>query len=281
MVGRRTAGPDLHQHPPCLAHQLARRLLAARPAGGPPQEAWRQRAGSQPAVRAVQSRRDKGRLRAAERSLRRGPGERSDLAPDAGRFRSGEQRRGRLGERGRARSARLFPLEPGRHAYRLLAVRPARRGQLPAHLLPGQGARHRHAVAVSAAGPLPGHHERAVSARRHDELRSARRRRRDEGRRRPVDGAAGRAAGTLRRPAAVGGRAHAARPAAEPPAEHGSLPARGGHERIGARDVARPRRRVHHDRLRRAAGGTRARRRQELPRDQREGRLDARLPRLA
>ena len=127
VVGRRTAGPDLHQHPPCLAHQLARRLLAARSAGGPPQEAWRQRAGSQPDVRAVQSRRDEGRLRAAERSLRRGPGERSDLAPDAGRLRSGEQRRGRLGERGRARSARLLPLEPGRHAYRLLAVRPARR----------------------------------------------------------------------------------------------------------------------------------------------------------
>ncbi len=144
VVGGRTAGPDLHQHPPCLAHQLARRLLAARPSGGAPQEARRQCARSQPAVRAVQSRRDEGRLRAAERSLRRGPGERSDLAPDAGRFRSGEQRRGRLGERGRARSARLLPLEPGRHAYRLLAVRPARRGQLPAHLLPGQGARHRH-----------------------------------------------------------------------------------------------------------------------------------------
>ena len=202
------------------------------------EEDRRQRAGSQPDVCEVQSRRDEGRLRARRTTStsRTSPPAAIDAA-DAGRHRPGHQRRLRLGERGRARSPRLLPLESGRLAHRLLAVRHARRRQLPAHVLPGQGARDRHAAPVSADRPVPVDDERPLSARRNDEFGGAGRRRAVDGRRRHVDAAARRPARALRRADAMGRRAHAARPAVEPAAEHRPLPAGGRRHRIGARDV--------------------------------------------
>jgi hypothetical protein len=69
------------------------------------------------------------------------------------RNRSGHQWRLRLGQRGRARSPRLLCLESGRRAHRLLAVRHARRRQLPAHVLPWEGSRDRHSRTLSADRP--------------------------------------------------------------------------------------------------------------------------------
>ena len=64
VVERRAARAGLHQHAPRLADELARRLLAARSAHRPAEEDRRRRAGGEPDVREVQSRRHEGRLRA-------------------------------------------------------------------------------------------------------------------------------------------------------------------------------------------------------------------------
>ena len=117
-------------------------------------------------------------------------------------------------------------------------------GNFPLHVLPGQGARDRHQIPYPTAGPYPVIDERAVSARRHDELRGARRRRRDVGARAvQLAAAAGRSAAALHRADAVGRRATrcwssssiACRTIDCVPARRRPRPG------IGARDVARPR----------------------------------------
>ncbi len=64
------------------------------------------------------------------------------------------QRHVRLGVRGRAEHARRVPLEPGRHAHRLLAARRKRSARLPAHQ------QHRLALLLREAGAVPqGRHD--------------------------------------------------------------------------------------------------------------------------
>ena len=171
------ARAGVHEHPAGLAHQLARRLLAARSAGRQLEKARRRRAGGEPDVRAVQPGRHPGRVRARQRHPRRGSVDRRDRADHAGRHGPGDQRRLRLGQRRGARSPRLLPLEPRRHPHRVLAVRPARRRELPADVLPRQGPRDRHRDPVSAARPVSADRERPVSAGGHHQFGGPGRRR--------------------------------------------------------------------------------------------------------
>ena len=143
-------------------------------------------------------------------------------AADDRRIGDDHQRHVRLGLRGGARRPRRLPLEPGRHAHRLLAVRHDRRR----HLLADQ--RHRHALSRHHAAsrirrpapPTP----RCASA-----WSTARRRRH------ALDEDARRSARHLPGAPRVGRCAHAGDPAAQSAAEPERLPARRRAERRRAR----------------------------------------------
>ncbi len=119
----------VHEHAPCLADGLARRLLAPRSRHRQAQKARRRSAGSKPDVCNLQPGRDEGRLRVEERHLRRGRRDGCHHADYSRWIRPGHQRRIRLGQRGGARSPRLLSLEPRWAPDRVLAVRSSRRRQ--------------------------------------------------------------------------------------------------------------------------------------------------------
>ena len=171
--------PDLHEHAPCLADGLAGRLLAPRSRTGQ----LRKLGGEAPEASLMYATfnpgRHEGRLRAAERHLRRGRRDRRHHADYSRRIRPRRQRRLRLGQRRGARSPRLLSLEPRWAPDRVLAVRSARRRQFLASCTTSERRtrssrgfptrrRARIPVAMSVPYPLAGD----------DELGGARRRRR-------------------------------------------------------------------------------------------------------
>ena len=181
--------------------------------------------------------------------------------PDARRLGDDDQRHLRLGRRGGARHPRRLPLEPGRQAHRVLAVRHDRRRDLHA--------RRRHGRALSDRHPVP------LSQGRHAQLGGPHRRRGPLDPRRRVDAASGRSARELRRAHGLGRRRNARARAAESAPEPQRADSR---RRPHGRRAPRLSRRVENVGGRRRRG-TLARRQPGVPLGEREGRLAPRLSR--